>query len=156
MIQELGVNVLIGIISGLTATAIALFIRNYWDKIIVPWHEERIYKDAKVEGAWYGKITYDDGEKENFVFNIQRKSHKIFGEMVSKDDGKIYDFIGEFRNMIMTISYFSKSPQEIDRGCFTFLLKNNGYDLEGSCSYYSNPNHDVRATPITLTRNEDN
>ena len=152
MFNQISSNILLGIIAGVTATGITLFIRSFWRKVMIPWYEERVYKDAKIEGSWDGEILYNGDGKEIFVFDIRRQGHKITGEMVSKNFGKIYNFDGEFRNMILTIVYSSRNQHEIDRGCFTFLLQNNGYELLGNSTFYSNPHHKVKTGPIKLTR----
>ena len=42
-------NIIIGLVSGLAVTLFALVFRNFWNAIIVPWFEERVYKDVKIE-----------------------------------------------------------------------------------------------------------
>jgi hypothetical protein len=46
-------NIAIGVIAGLLATLFTIGFRQAWICIIVPWFEELVYKDAKIEGIWY-------------------------------------------------------------------------------------------------------
>jgi len=59
MFNQISSNILLGIIAGVTATGITLFIRSFWRKAMIPWYEERVYKDAKIEGSWDGEILYN-------------------------------------------------------------------------------------------------
>ncbi len=152
--QQISQNIILGIVAGLTTTIISLIISDFWKKRFIPWLEERIYKDAKIEGRWFGFIRYHDGDEEKFYFDIERRSHKISVVMTSKDDGKIYLCNGDFRNMILTLTYESKDQREIDRGGFTFLLVDNGQQLDGSVAYYYNPNHKVNTGKSILTRQD--
>jgi hypothetical protein len=43
-------SLLIGTLGGLVATFLTVVLRRYWINIIIPWYEERVYKDAKIEG----------------------------------------------------------------------------------------------------------
>jgi len=146
---------MIGVTGGLVAALITIGFQKYWDRVILPWYGERLYKDADIGGAWNGIFMYHNNEKEEFICDIHRKGHKVTGEMINKQDGKFYDFHGEFRNMILTLNYESRIRQEVDRGCFTFLLLNNGQDLEGLATYYYNPDHTVQIGAMKLTRQDD-
>lgn len=152
---QIGQGLMIGVIAGLVATGLTIGIKTYWDRVIAPWNVERLYKDVDIGGTWFGVFMYHNQEMEEFFCEIRRKGHQIFGEMISKHDGKTYDFEGEFRNMILTISYESRIRQEIDRGCFTFLLMNNGQEMEGLASYYYDPTHTVQIGSMKLTRQDD-
>jgi hypothetical protein len=48
--QQISQNIILGIVTGLTTTIIPLIISDFWKKRFIPWLEERIYKDAKIEG----------------------------------------------------------------------------------------------------------
>jgi len=64
--QEFSMALLNGVLGGLIATAIALFFREVWAKIITPWYENRVYRDARIEGKWkaqFSNSSYTDKEK---------------------------------------------------------------------------------------------
>lgn len=145
-------NLLIGIIGGLCATALTFVIQAYWIRVIIPWYEERIYKDAKVEGKWVGDIQTADNNVNPFTFNISRSSHRVYGTMINNRSGSIYSIEGEFRNMIMTLTYSSTQSHAVDRGCFTFLLINNGRQLDGHVVYYYSPEHRIYPAPVKVSR----
>ena len=154
VLEQISLNLLLGVVSGLIATFLTLFIRSYWNKIILPWYEERVYQDARIEGRWDGEIRFSDGDVGNFTFNLKRTSHKISGEMIDRDSGKLYSLEGEFGNIILTLTYRSTVLQAFDRGCFSFLLKRNGRQLDGHGAFYYSPEHRIDSAPITLSRVE--
>lgn len=148
----MAINLLLGIIGGIVAAPLTLALQQFWFKVITPWFEERIYQDAHIEGKWKGTIKYGDNEGETLLFDIRRQSHRITGTMLSQEDGKIFEIVGDFRNMIMTITYVSQNKQTVDRGGFTFLLIKNGQELQGHGAFYYNPDHKITTASITLTR----
>ena len=152
---QISQGLMIGVTAGLIATALTIGFKAYWERFIVPWYIERLYKDVDIGGTWFGVFMYHNQEMEEFFCEIRRKGHQIFGEMISKHDGKTYDFKGEFRDMILTINYESRIRQEIDRGCFTFLLMKSGQEMEGLASYYYDPTHTVQIGSMKLTRQDD-
>ena len=145
-------EMMIGVISGLVATFLALVISQLWNKIIVPWFEERIYKDAHIEGKWNAKFYFRGNKTEDFIFNIRRTSHHITGDMIGLEDGKKYEIDGEFRNMILTLSYSSKIEYEVDRGCLTLLLIKNGKEFDGHIAYYFSRGYKTKTAPVILIR----
>lgn len=62
----------IGIISGLLATFIVVVIQKLWVSAIEPWYEERIYKDAHIEGVWEGIYPELDLKE---IITLKRNSH---------------------------------------------------------------------------------
>jgi len=46
-------NIIAGLISGAVVTLFIIIFRSIWIKIIEPWFEDRVYKDAQIEGKWF-------------------------------------------------------------------------------------------------------
>jgi hypothetical protein len=141
-----------GVISGLVASGLLLFFSSFWGSSIVPWYEERIYKDARIEGKWRGVITMPTGGQSRYSIDISRIGHDVSGRITGVDSGESYKMKGEFRNMILTLEYESSNPNSIDRGCFTMILINNGKNLKGCGSFYFPPSHQVEKADIEYAR----
>ena len=43
-------NIITGLVSGLVVILFVLVFRSFWNAVIVPWFEDRVYKDVKIEG----------------------------------------------------------------------------------------------------------
>lgn len=154
MYQKIISDLIVGIVGGLVATSITLFFRLYWLKVILPWLEERVYQDARIEGEWNTEIIYNTGKTDHFIITLHRKSHQVQGEMVSTTSGKRYLLKGEFRNLILTLTYSSNMPSAFDRGCFTLLLTNNGRELNGASSFYFSPESRIVSADVRLIRTD--
>lgn len=126
----------VGIYSGLITSLLVFAFQSQWKKIIVPWYEERIYKDARIEGNW--EIEYD-GIARREIIALERKAHSVSGTIVGiagEDIGKSYKLDGVFKNLLLTASYSSEDRTSLDRGTFTLFLGDNGNTLKGCSSYY--------------------
>jgi len=126
----------IGIISGLLTTFIVVVIQKLWSGAIEPWYEERIYRDAKIEGTWEGLYPEIDLKE---VVTLKRTAHKVEGVVAiveGPDQGKTYEISGTFKNLILTASYSAVDRRSLDRGSYTLMLKNNGQRFEGFSSFY--------------------
>jgi hypothetical protein len=157
MSSEIILAFIIGVLSGLAVNGLIKGSQSLLINLFNPWLENRFYQDAKVEGMWEGSIIYPGSGSEEtmrgetLVFVLSRRSRKIFGEMKSNDK-KIYNISGEIRNSILTLTYSSKEPHAIDRGCFTFMLKENGRMLQGGCSIYHSVHDKIATASISLYR----
>ena len=123
-----------------------------WRNILVPWYEDRIYRDARIEGAWSGEILFSSGATVAYHLEIKRASHRITGTMTGLESGETYAISGEFKNMLLTYQYESNNPLSIDRGCFSLLLQNNGKKLVGCGAFYYPPNHRIEKADIEYRR----
>lgn len=135
----------IGIVSGLITTFLVVVMRELWLKVIQPWYEERVYKDAKIEGRW--RTSYGSIDSKEIV-ELQRTGHSISGKITvveGADQGTVYDMRGTFNNLLLTGSYVPVNRSYLDRGSFTLMLVTNGERLEGHTSYYLDGKHTVVA-----------
>lgn len=133
-----------GVIGALFATFLMLVGGKYWKEIIVPWYEDRIYKDIRIAGDWK-TLGDEDGIKFNENAKIQQKAHHISGEIIYKTESEVnkYEFEGEFKNLILTARYWVKGESNLDRGTFTLMLRNNGRMLKGFYAWYQDDRNDV-------------
>ena len=141
----------VGIVSGLVTALIVLGIRNFYIKVVLPWYEDRIYKDAKIEGMWKGEISSAGDE----VVSLRRVGHRINGNITvtsGPDKGEVYVFYGEFRNLILTLDYQSTREGSLDRGTYTLMLTENGRKLSGQAAYYEDDKHKVYSGEVNWVR----
>lgn len=152
MASDINLALILGVVTGVISSLITSAFRSVWRRTLEPWFEERVYKDAQIEGRWIGGVRYSDQDISEFIFSLERQSHRITGEMISTRSGIKYALDGEFRNMILTLTYTSTVPHAVDRGCFTFLLTKNGRVLDGKGAFYYSPEHRIETAPVTLSR----
>jgi hypothetical protein len=133
----------IGVTAGLITTILVVVIQKLWVTAIEPWYEERIYKDAKIEGEWI--VTYPGIDLKELA-TIKRVAHKITGVVAvveGPDQGRTYSLEGEFKNLLLTLSYSAVSRTSLDRGTYTLLLKNNGNRFEGASALYEDESNTI-------------
>ena len=102
---------------------------------------------------WESK--YGSGEYGDELVRLRQSSHHVHGTMTCKighDAGNIYEFEGEFRNLILTATYKNRSKNTLDRGTMTLMLKDNGKKLEGYCCFYNDKMHEVVSTDYVWSR----
>lgn len=152
-------NLSIGVIAGLVATLLAVVFARIWASVIDPWIEERLYRDARIEGRWRSTGTFvfpQPGEVvEEFIWTLTRTGHTVKGTIVclsGPDQGRTYLFEGLFRNLLLTGTYSSQSPSALERGTVSFMLVNNGDTFQGYCLYYCFLDHEVRSCEEVLTK----
>ncbi|MBM4341548.1 MAG: hypothetical protein FJ110_18635 [Deltaproteobacteria bacterium] len=133
-----------GVVSGLVATFLTFVAARYWTKVIVPWYEDRVYKDIKIAGEW---DTQGDEHGDTFheIAKVSQQAHRIWGDIIYQSPGEIinYEFEGEFRNLILTGRYWVKGRNDLDRGTFTLMLRENGKVLKGFYAWYLGDENDV-------------
>ncbi len=147
-------NISIGIIAGIIATFIVFVFSTIWKKILIPWYEERIYKDVKIEGKWEGIMEYDGAINKDIII-INRESHSISGTIKTiegPNKGGDYIFKGSFKNLILTASYRASDRFQLDRGSFSLILKENGKKFEGRSSFYDDSTNKIDNCKYSFTK----
>lgn len=149
-------NLIAGLVSGIIVVLLVLVFRTFWYRVIVPWFEERVYKDAKIEGQWFSLYpTTTDHRQE--VITLNRHGHTVSGTMVctSGDDaGEQYQISGSFRNLILPLVYESESTSKTDRGTITLKLVGNAQQFRGKVAAYYTPRDSVGSTDVIWFRSK--
>lgn len=137
-IKNLYLGLASGLISGLVVSLLVVFISRFWAYVVVPWFEDRIYKDAHIEGKWFGLYPATVDYRQDIVV-LKRHGHAICGKMVcvhGDDEGEEYALSGSFRNMILPLTYETLDKHKTDRGTITLICSRNGEQLIGKIALY--------------------
>lgn len=77
-----------------------------------------------IQGKW--RTTFNEnGDESHESVTLKQKGRQVKGKIEYLDEGKkiIYKFKGSFDNLILTATYESTDPQEIERGSFSLQYK---------------------------------
>jgi hypothetical protein len=137
-----------------TAFVIEIVIKNFWRKVVRPWYENTVYRDAQIEGRWEAKATID-GQEVKRVWKITRQGHAIKADVTSTggyDEGETFRMTGTFKNLLLTGSYNPTDLSRTDRGTYTLQLICDGQTFKGVIAYYSRDRGIVSYGAYELTR----
>lgn len=85
-----------------------------------------------------------------------RMGHKVQGRLIEiggASEVHTYFVEGTFRNLILCGRYENENPQNIDRGSFSLMLKENGARFEGFFASYVDEKHKIHPFRCILKRN---
>jgi hypothetical protein len=151
-------NLTIGIISGLVVTALVVLLRAIWNSVIVPWFENKIYKDVRIEGAWFSLYPTTAPDYRRDVISLTRRGHEVSGLMICTDSGADkgvrYKISGSFRNMILPLVYEDESKSSTDRGTITLKVTEGGKQMKGKVALYENKSDSIDEWDVIWFRDQ--
>lgn len=150
-------NVVVGIVSGLTVSILVVFVRQFWRAVVIPWFEERIYKDMHIEGKWFSVYPEDTYIRRETI-SLKRHGHQIKGTIICNggpDEGEEYKVEGSFRNLILPLVYETDDKTKSDRGAITLRAENNGMRLAGKMAGYHTPSDSIKTIEVVWVRSKD-
>lgn len=127
-----------GLVSGIIVTLLVVVFRSFWNGTIIPWFENRVYKDIHIEGSWFSLYPTVVGERQETI-TLERHGHEVTGTFICNTDhneGEQYNIKGNFRNMILTLLYEAKDKQISDRGTITLKCVKSGKRMSGKIAIY--------------------
>lgn len=89
---------------------------------------------------------------------LTRVGNKIEGRLVEiggASEVHTYALQGSFKNLMLCGNYENENPQNIDRGSFSLMLKENGLKLEGFFASYTDKDESIYPFKCELKRNGD-
>lgn len=131
-------NIIGGLISGVLATFLIFIFNSIWKKQIIPWFEERVYKDVAIEGNWFSFYPNSEDKRQEAIY-LERHGHAVTGTIIcvhGHDTGEKYVIAGSFRNMILPMTYESTDSTKTDRGTITLKSVHNGERFIGKIALY--------------------
>jgi hypothetical protein len=149
-------NLLSGLVSGVIVALLLVGFRSFWDQILVPWFEERVYKDARIEGKWFSLYPTTEENRQE-VITLTRHGHTVTGTMiciVGDDEGEQYQLSGSFRNLILPLVYETESKSKTDRGTLTLKLVGNAQELRGKLASYFTVTDGIATTDVIWFRSK--
>lgn len=149
-------GIISGLLSGLIVTAFVVLFRSLWHKIVVPWFEELVYKDATIEGKWFSFYPATQEMRQETI-TLKRHGHTVSGTIIcafGPDEGQSYSVRGSFRNMTLPLIYESDDRSRTDRGTFTLRLVRDGQRLRGYAAYYNTASDTIEPTQIIWFRSK--
>lgn len=149
-------NIVVGLVAGLFVTLLVVIFRYLWQGVLVPWFEDRVYKDAKIEGKWFS-LYPTTKELRQETIRLKRQGHEVSGEMIcacGPDEGKSYTISGSFRNLILPLIYETDDKSKTDRGTITLKVMRNAERLEGKIAAYQNSSDSIFNTPVIWFRSK--
>ncbi len=150
-------NLIAGLVSGLVVTLLVLVFRHFWNAVIVPWFEDRVYKDVRIEGKWFGLYPGSNDLRQDAIV-LKRHGHSIEGKVICTnggDEGDEYSVCGSFRNMLLPLVYESTDKTKTDRGSITLRCIRNGERLTGKIALYNTFEDSIIAGSIIWFRTKD-
>ncbi len=151
-------SIVAGLVSALTLGIVLWLIRVVWKSRIEPWWENRLYSDARIDGAWETKlITTEEPCDYHEVARATQTGHSLEGTLdciVGPDKGNVCQFVGVIRNNIVSAYYWNRDKSSIDSGSFALRLEGNGKKLVGHTAYYYDYDHSLVSREYVWSRIE--
>lgn len=146
-----------GLISGAIVTLSVIVFRSFWKSVVVPWFEDRVYKDARIEGKWFSLYPGDQPYRQETIV-LERRGHAIRGTMIctnGADEGDSYSLSGSFRNLLLPLIYESSDRSRIDRGTITLRSTDDGRGFSGRLAAYGSQDDEVFSARVVWFRSKD-
>ncbi len=118
-----------GLIAGLFSSIIVLIVAKWWQKIFIPWLENRLYKGTRISGVWKTKMII--GSKESFEqATLTQYGHRIRGTINYPKDtlgrSHTYSVEGEFQDRTLTLIQHEIGHSHQDLGAIVLDFKPGG------------------------------
>ena len=106
----------IGVVSGIIATALSIFLREIYNKIILPWYRHITYKGIDLSGEWRSFIKLGDEEGELFYIYLEQNAHQLTGDATiikqsNPDKVRNLTFEGETQDGYVVGTFKSKNKR---------------------------------------------
>lgn len=150
--MALWASLLVGIVSGICVLVILQIAERLWGLAILPWFENLVYRDMKIDGNW-GTLFRSDCKEFRETATVHQRAHKVSGLIQLEGETiKHYRFEGQIRNLMLTAEYWLKDGSSVDRGAFCLAVKENGRTLKGCLAWYSSERDEIKHTDYEWTK----
>jgi hypothetical protein len=140
---------------GLLTGLFVMWLLDLTRKAVMPWYQDKLYQDAKIEGVWLSEITFPEGEKNKHRMQLDRVGYTVTGRTTCYEgysEGNTYDLNGTVRNLIFTCTYRINDPRRFEGGSMALMLVNDGKMLKGQLSFYDEQTNSMQSTNCEWTR----
>ncbi len=132
--------VVIGIVTGILTTVLLFFVKQFIQKIAIPWYQELIYQGVDLNGTW--KNEYGGEEKRNkFKLILDQSAHKLKGSLLLTQIEKGKESSGEFSvegylwEGYATLNFRPKNRKTLSYAAALLKVCKGGMALQGYLSF---------------------
>lgn len=132
------ITIFIGVFSGIITSGLIWVSIQIYNKIIVPWYQQSIYRGIDISGEWISSQSHVGGVSIEQVIQIKQKGHRLSGTLISQNNipslgQEITSFKldGEIFDNYVDIEYQINDKKLIGRGSQLLKVKEGGVKLEG-------------------------
>lgn len=162
-------NTLSDISIELIGSGLTLIIALFWQKGIVPFFENLVYRGIRIDGNWALSQQMDStadgtslGTSRETVLEITQKATKLSGTATSiltnSDSSKdfiYYTIQGEVKDRFVTLILKCRKMNRIAYSTFLLEIVSDGYIMKGYRSFYGLKRQKINATNCTLIKGHD-
>jgi hypothetical protein len=83
--EQLGIGVISGIIAGFITSVVLFLITRIWRYHFIPWIEDKIYQDIRVDGSWSIMDNDDEGESlysQQETLELEQRASRLSGRLI--------------------------------------------------------------------------
>lgn len=152
-------SLVIGVIGGIITAAVIHLLVVLFDKVLLPWYRQLVYRGVEIQGKWEESHEYGNGNTQLVTAELSQKAHAITGSVtiVKSTNGEIT------RTEIMSLKgavkdrLFNGTIVPVDKkrvGISTVLLEiiGDGSRMRGSASWYDAGAARITAKPTEWQR----
>jgi len=157
-------NIFLSVFAGILTYIIIEILKLIFNKIIIPWYQDKIYRGFDISGIWTENHNYENMITQESEIHISQNAHNILGKisLIKKgDDGQIlgtknFEFKGEFYNNFLNITCWNADKKQIGTHNYLMKIERDGKEMDGFKTYFDIGFGKIRSQEIFWTRKDFN
>jgi hypothetical protein len=137
---SISASIVIGVVSSLIFWIALEVGKAYWQSVILPWYQTKVYDGCVIAGRWRG--VQDRGDRGKFVFEVELRQtgHRLHGTLTTIDEYKdvrkhrhrTFPLVGSSVDGYVLLTYSGSQTRNLGLGALLFQIRDAGAELSGS------------------------
>jgi len=155
-----------GVVAGAITSAVLLILTMLFQKVLLPWYQEAVFKGVDLRGKWMAQRTYTNGISYHYSLVLKQLAHRVNGSMtISKMNsvagppgGQLGDYVQSFDVQgttwegFVTLNMTSDDRRSLSFATSLLQVRNRGQALAGHMAYRSSQVDQVDSEDVVWTR----
>ena len=155
-----------GVVAGIVTSAVLQILAQFFEKVALPWYQNKVYEGVDLRGKWIAQKTYSNGISYHYSLVLKQSAHNLRGSMtISKMNsppgpagGHLGDYVQTFHASgttwegFVTLNATSDDRRSLAFATTLLQVRNRGAALIGHMAYRSSQIDKVDSEEIEWTR----
>jgi hypothetical protein len=143
---QIGISIVGGVFGGLITAVVVFAFGLWWDKILRPWIEDKVYQGIRVDGKWSLEDKTDRNGQSEYsqeeILELKQKAAYVTGDLilVPKEEGSVgtrtLNVDGIVRDGFVIIRCVPSTRRDLGYVTFLGQISGDGSQLQGQTGYY--------------------
>ena len=154
-------SLILGVVSGVATSALLYLFAGMFNRIVIPWYRQLIYRGITADGKWESDVVFPNGTQQYTTVDLRQTANTLSGNaQIAKyhndklESNEAFAITGSISDRLLHIIQRPRDHRRLGYGICLMEIIGDGSRMRGATSWYDAGSAEVHCRPLLWTRSD--